>query len=144
MGLAKNSSHSFRNIFKHIIDNSKNLDNLIENFHPKSLTDTMRNLSISILDNQYLKMIHIVVFDPAWLCNDNIIPITIVKGRVSKYCFFRDFGTYPVQMPFDFFEGAFAYHIHMDHICKKPKLEVLVNSYFYYYDKHYRDVLNLK
>jgi WD repeat and SOF domain-containing protein 1 len=108
MGL---NSKRIDKIYKEIF---KNIDrtglNLVDGFHPSRIKDAIKKLNNGdIFSYINLKVYHSVVFDPAWLCNDGVLP----RLNDQIVCEYPEFYNTVIN-DFDikkFYNGAFSFHV---------------------------------
>lgn len=116
--------------------------NILANvFHPYVVSYKMKRLSQSsdVFNYKELTVLNSILFDPSWLCYDS----QIKPLNSYSVCNFDEFTSKSFsninQDNFikHFFQGAFAYHIHM----RKTK-QIVENSYFDLLEKHYFNLTN--
>ena len=109
-------------------------------FHPHFMSSKLAQVNHgSIFNFKYLKVLHSSLFDPAWLCFDGIEP----QRNPLYNCGFSQFSDRKHLDAKDFdpnkyFEGAFAYHMHLGYVAN-----VINESYFSHFENYFSDVLNL-
>ena len=93
-----------------------------------------------IYDFKYFQILHSYFFDSAWLCYDGVSE----RLNPQSVCMFEEFtgtklideGEFNIKK---FFPGSFGYHIHI----KNAQNYFSNNSYFYYFEKHFKRILKI-
>jgi hypothetical protein len=114
-------------------------------FHPQRIFEELfllnHNRKIQVYKSEHFRIYHSVLFDPAWLCNDNVE----TKQTDRSVCKFEDF--YDMELlpnEFDvslFFPNAFTYHLHTSNC---GSCVVRNTSYFAHLQNHYKFLLEKK
>jgi hypothetical protein len=139
MGFNKKIDPSINDLINTISKNISSIGELVANFHPQQLSQTVSTLSKinTIYGYKPLIPLHGHFFDGAWLCHDGVVK------RISNdsVCHFPDFYTkqfinYSNFRPENFFDGAFAYHVHF-----KESYTINEFSYFAYFEKFYSNFI---
>ena len=140
-GINNINDENLSKLMKTIFSSSSNLNNLINSFHPASMSQKLASLNgNNLFNNTSLKVLHSSLFDAAWLCDEKI-----EKNFNSSFnCRFDEFmqKKFLNRENFDpkkYFEGAFAYHIHGS----MKKRNIVKDSYFYYFEDYFKNLLKL-
>jgi hypothetical protein len=140
MGFNKIIDSSISELINQISKNQSSVNELVAGFHPEPLSQTVSNLNKikTIYDYKPLIPLHGHFFDGAWLCHDGCVP------RISNVsvCKFNEFYTkkfidYENFRPENFFNGAYAYHIHF-----KESYKIDEFSYFAYFERFYYNFIS--
>ena len=139
LGLNKDNYMSLAAIYDHVIKPAHSMSSLINSLHPISLSGLLQSKYGKLNKNSVLKMYHSLLFDPAWLCADGILP----RFDSRTLCSFAELGSFKFMNQSDFrleefFPGAFTYHMHL----KSVGEDVKNHSYFYYIESHLRVLLD--
>jgi hypothetical protein len=162
LGINKKIDSSINKLYDILLDNKTTLGELVNAFHPYSVSREIRLLNKnSIFNYKSLKVVSLQLFDPAWLCFEKLLEgkqyslnpqsVCILKGfcflNLFLYLFefifdnFLDFTDKTFIKPKEFnvknfFPGSFSYHIHSD--CGPRVLET---SYFYYLEDYFEKLI---
>lgn len=139
MGLQVESK-KVENIYKEIFKNIEATKlSLVNGFYPSRIKAAIKKLSYGDIYNYpYLKVYHSALFDPAWLCNDGVLP----RLNDQVVCVFSEFYDTIVKADeFDmkkFYNGAFTFHLHLNN-CGKCIIDT--TSYFYHIQSYFNTKL---
>lgn len=141
LGIDKTTSSDINQIYDLAFINKNTVGSLTYILHPILLTNLIiSNYKCSIFNFGILKAYHSFMFDPAWLCFDGVVK----KMDQNSVCSFKEFNSKNLIKedlfhPEKFFPGAFTYHLHLAN-CGS---EIRNDSYFRYFEKYYKKILNL-
>jgi hypothetical protein len=143
LSINKKKDMTIIDLYNRIVKKSNNLDDLISNFHPDEVSKEIVILNVlknNVFDYKPLKILNQLLFDPAWLCFDNIIE----RFNDTSVCYFKEFTSKQFVSndnfkPSNFFPGAFTYHIHL----KRSKGKIFGGSYFQLFENYYKSILQL-
>jgi len=138
-----NQPNQIKKLFNHLKAISKNGIDLIRNFNPAQISNSIMSINNgNIYNYNQFQILHSYLFDPAWLCND--------LGKKYQYdsrlvCSFNEViaNQFINESQFNieqFFPGAFTYHLHFRNL-KFKKLRK--NSYFNLIESYFKDILKL-
>ena len=146
MGL--NRAQNNHDLYSHFISQSNTISGLIQALHPIRLSQTFQD----VFNFKGLDVMHVSLFDPAWICNDRRKKkdYTFPGGAV---CLFEEFTNKEI-IDFhaeDFFPGSFAYHIHLSGFGKwsifgyelfgMNTLRINNLSYFYHFENYFSSLI---
>ena len=140
MGFNKQIDSSIIDLINTINRNESSIYNLIIGFHPESLSKKVASLNKgeSIYDYKPLVPLHSHFFDGAWLCNDGCSKrLTNISVCGFNEFYTRTFMSYSDFRIENFFEGAYAYHLHF-----KPS-SIHEYSYFAYFENYFLEKKSL-
>ena len=132
MGLQLNRSSSIEAIYKFILENNHDL---VSGFYPARVKDTIYQINNgNIYHYKDFEVYHSILFDPAWLCNDGVLP----RFNNITVCVFREFyDTVITAKEFNiekFYGGAFSFHLHLGN-CGKCTIDS--TSFFYHIENYF-------
>lgn len=132
MGFMKIRSETVEKIYGQIINNS--LD-LVGGFHPFGVKHAVSHLNGGkIYKFNEFNAYHSAFFDPAWLCNDGVMP----RLNDKTPCGFREFyDTNVTADEFDFnkyYGGAFTYHLHLGNC---GACQITETTFFYHFEVYF-------
>ena len=138
MGLNLNRSKAIDDLYANIlqIDNliSKFFIDLVGAFYPARIRDSVRVLNGNIYHYKDFEVFHSIMFDPAWLCNDGVLP----RFNNVTVCVFKEFyDTVITSKEFkidQFYGGAFSFHLHLGN-CGKCQIDE--NSFFHHIESYF-------
>jgi hypothetical protein len=142
--LGIDSNLNFTKIFyKTMLSSTSYWRNIIKVFHPQYIYSQLLILNDEQPHKVYKKNASFMIyssdlFDPSWLCNDNVVE----KAENQAICGFEEF--YDLVVPaakFDmklFFPDAYTYHIHSKNC---GSCVVKSTSYFSHLEEHFRSVV---
>ena len=142
LGVNKMFDSSISQVYNRIISSNKNINSLINSFHPLSLSNTVRNLNKnSIYDYGPLRTFHSYLFDPAWTCFDGVTK----RLKPEFVCGFDEFNNKKMLDEVNFNPkihpsggGSFTYHLHLINCGSNVRND----SYFKYFENYYYSTLN--
>ena len=128
-------------LMKKIMNDLNSINIMITSFHPLSVSSALSSLNRnSIFNSKSFRVLHSILFDPAWLCFDGIekqfnplYNCRFDEFTKTKFLDRKDFE------PKQYFEGAFTYHMHLKYI----SFNVLNESYFDHFENFYKNLLKL-
>jgi len=149
MGLNREKEASNQDLYSVFISRTNTMGAIVRSLHPKRLSRLIRYHGNQVLDFTPLQVLHVSLFDPAWLCNDEYLNRT--NGNL---CSFGEFTANRIDgfKAEEFFPGAFVYHIHLSvfgvfslfgYEFLGKALEIKEFSYFHYFEIYYRSLLHL-
>lgn len=141
LGLDRSAKEAAQ-LFALFVRPSNSVGRLVTGLHPRRLSFRLGNALFD--DAAPLRVLHVDLFDPAWLCNDGHRPSSQVV------CSFHDFSARPATASINvsaFFPGAFTYHMHMSAFTAFSlwsQLDIAQSSPFRLFETHFYSKLNLK
>jgi hypothetical protein len=135
MGLQLNRSPAIDAIYGAILNNAAMHIDLIGAFYPARVKDTIHGLNKGGIYNYTdFEVYHSIIFDPAWLCNDGVLP----RLDDKIVCVFKEFyDTKITAEEFDidkFYGGAFSFHLHLGNC---GSCQIGPQSFFYHIENYF-------
>jgi hypothetical protein len=136
MGLQRGRNRNIDALYDAILGNNKRYINLVGSFYPAKIKNAVWRLNKGWIYNYTdFEVYHSIIFDPAWLCNDGVLP----RLNNKTVCVFREFyDTVITAEEFDFnkfYGGAFSVHLHLGNC---GKCQIGPKSFFYHFENYFR------